>query len=77
MFDVAPVLICLGILPAPDLSNCTVAKNVWGPYSTLQECEERASEIKETWPLAFAIANHYTGPVLIGPVKCERIGQPT
>lgn len=75
MFDILPVLLCLGLLPAPDGSNCVLVSNTWGPYSTRSACEARAAEIKETWPTTWAAANEYFGPVMMGPVTCEPTGK--
>ena len=53
MFSIIDVALCAGFLAAPDAS-CQLFRDTGGPYATAKECEIRLSEVRATWPEAFA-----------------------
>ena len=73
MWEIVGVLMCLGA-PAPDAGNCFAVNDSWGPYDTLEACQAREEEIKETWPVALALDTGWMGPIaMVGP-ECTQTG---
>lgn len=73
MWEVIPLLLCLGLGPNPDMSNCTLVGDLSGPYMTEEECRARSDVMTEAAPDIFA-RRGWTGSISV--IREDRFCRP-